>query len=328
MAMKIEYVICELLPVTLLNRRVGKNPRISALLKVAFEDGTIGFANLHPNPERLGNTLEQELQRLREGNPSLQGRLSLRMAKIDARARGQNKSLWSDVKIPPCHLLITEPEVTSIDDIHAAMERRFRKFKIKVGRNWKREIEILNEWAPLVPPGSLRPDWNQALDTKQLQEFCARAQPALIDAIDFVEDPTVDRPEVWSQYSTKIRWAWDQHSEKITKEDRGFSAVVVKPAIQDVDLMSLLLADLDVQVAFTSYMDHPVGQMGAAWVAAKFYDDHPQKEIPCGLASHNIFALNRYSECLRTKGPQLFAPEGAGIGFGELLEKENWKKLH
>src|SRR3989338_4062836 len=64
--MKIFYCIKELIPKTSLNRRGGEGARRAALLRVVFYDGLEGFANLHPNPERLGTTLEQELAILAE----------------------------------------------------------------------------------------------------------------------------------------------------------------------------------------------------------------------------------------------------------------------
>ncbi len=306
---------------------MAKSPRQTALLKIIFEDDKIGFANLHPNPERLGTTLEQELKSLAEGKLSQQARQSLMLAHMDAEARAAGKSLWEGLEIPSCHYLVTEFSEKSLHEVEAALKKGFRKFKIKTGRDLPEEIRLLNLLASSVPPKSLRPDFNQALSMEQLQEFVRGASPTLIAALDFVEDPTEHTPAVWYEFSRVIPWAWDQHSERIRPGDKGFRAVVVKPALQDIDLMWPVLKNFDVQIAFTSYMDHPVGQMGAAFIAAKFYQQHPEKRTECGLMSQTIFEPTIYSECLKTDGPQLLPPQGIGIGFGDLLEKENWKPL-
>jgi len=352
--LKIFYCIKELIPKTSLNRRVGKALRRTALLRVVFDDGLEGFANLHPNPERLGTTLEQELALLSKGNPSVQATQSLKLARWDAEARAAGKSLWEGVEIPPCHYLVTEFSERSLLEIENALRRGFRKFKIKTGRNLQEEIRLLNQLAETVCKGSqtLRPDFNQALSREDLKTFVQGASSQLVSAIDFVEDPTADRPEVWNEIGaqtlckgsqtpcgglqtlckgSQIPWAWDQHSERVGAGDYGFSAVVVKPAIQDAEAVTsrclALTGHLNLQIVFTSYMDHPVGQMGAAYIAAKFYKEHPEKRTECGLMSQDIFEPTPYSEVLQTNGCFLLHPQGLGIGFGDLLKKEDWKKL-
>ena len=314
--MKLYHVVHTLIPKTSLNRRVAKAPRRTVLLRVVFDDGQEGFANLHVNPERVG-----------VGPPSLQTSLALRMARLDAKSRTAKKSLWEGVSIPACHYLFTEIDSHSLEEFRSARKRGFEKFKIKTGRDLEKELDFLNAVAEEASKKSLRPDFNQALDPKQLARFVRQASPLLIDAIDFVEDPTTDRPEIWSQASDKIRWGWDQHSEQFAPWDKGFAALILKPAIQDILALTPTLKKFPGAVVFTSYMDHPVGQLGAAWMAAQFYAACPEKRNECGLMSHGIFEPTPYSECLRTDGPRLLPPEGIGIGFGDLLEKEPWKKL-
>jgi len=325
--MNIYYSPYELFPLSSLNRRVQKAPRRGALLRVIFEEGLEGFANLHPNPERGDFSLEKQLQLLAEGSPTLQTKISLKLAKIDAKARAQRKSLWKDLSIPLCHYLVTEPIGFSNSHLSDALEKGFRKFKVKTGRHLEEEVKILNQWAELLPEKSLRPDFNQSLSGNELQVFCKKVSKTLVKTIDFVEDPTPGRPAVWYSYSKEIPWAWDQHSEKVEEQSKGFEVTIIKPVIQDVDSIWPTLKKIGSRVVFTSYMDHPMGQLGACYVAAQFYKSHPQLREVCGLMSQSIFEKTPYQEALTTNGPKLIPPDGGGIGFGDLLEKEPWKKL-
>jgi len=72
----------------------------------------------------------------------------------------------------------------------------------------------------------------------------------------------------------------------------------------------------------TSYMDHPVGQLFAAYVAAKH-----ATSSRCGLVTHVLYEKNAFIEQLGIDGMRLVPPAGRGIGFDDLLERLPWKKL-
>ena len=74
-------------------------------------------------------------------------------------------------------------------------------------------------------------------------------------------------------------------------------------------------------IVITSYMDHPMGQFGAAYFAAL----HPAPR--CGLFTHVLYEKNEFSERIVSDGARLLAPEGTGIGFDDLLEHLPWKRL-
>ena len=103
----------------------------------------------------------------------------------------------------------------------------------------------------------------------------------------------------------------DRHVE----EDRGDSEVlIVKPAVN-----GMLNGE---RVVVTSYMDHPLGQAFAAWEAARA----GVTEV-CGLQTHGLFAANGFTEALGRVRPGFGVPEGAGLGFGDLLEGLPWSRL-
>ena len=76
------------------------------------------------------------------------------------------------------------------------------------------------------------------------------------------------------------------------------------------------------EIVVTTAMDHPIGQFGAAYVAAT-------REVSprCGLMTHVLYQRNDFIDRIRVKGARLLPPEGTGIGFDDLLERLPWKKL-
>jgi O-succinylbenzoate synthase len=165
-----------------------------------------------------------------------------------------------------------------------------------------------------------------------VQTWIQSLSPALRQAIEFIEDPCPWNLGTWAQLreNAHVPLALDHDSEDIfsTASAEGdpvaklLSDVVVKPAVQD----PALIENTALKYVVTSYLDHPVGQMGAALEAG--YLAEKVKVATCGLLSHSSYEPNAYSEAFPSKGPA-FTPRlnEVGIGFGDLLEKENWQEL-
>jgi O-succinylbenzoate synthase len=155
-----------------------------------------------------------------------------------------------------------------------------------------------------VPPRvRLRIDFNAQLTP---DEFLALPLPR--ERIDFVEDPC---PHVTPELRARagVRIALDRAT--------GTGDVLIhKPAL------SVAFPSFDGEIVVTSYMDHPVGQFHAAYVAASH-----DVSARCGLFTHVLYEPNDFIECIRADGARLLPPEGTGIGFDDLLEKLPWKKL-
>ena len=97
----------------------------------------------------------------------------------------------------------------------------------------------------------------------------------------------------------------------------GVDVLIVKPAVQELPRIAL-------PIVITSSMDHPVGQFGAAYVAAK----HASLiDARCGLFTHVLYEPNEFSEAIRTDGSRLLPPAGTGVGFDALLERMPWERL-
>jgi o-succinylbenzoate synthase len=258
-------------------------PRQGALLRL---DG--GVADVHPWPELGDAPLEEQLALLARGETTPITEASLKMARLDADARRAGRSLFEGLTIPESHWPGDDPPAP------------FDTVKVK-------------GTGSLPPDVRLRIDFNGSLTP---EEFLRIAATLPHDRIDFVEDPCAYDPDVWRDLRarTGLRLALDR---SLSDDDLpGVDVVVHKPAI------SPTFPDVSQPVVVTSYMDHPVGQLGAAWVAAS----NPTN-ARCGLATHVLYEPDAFIERLLLDGARLVPPEGTGIGFDDLLERIPWKVL-
>jgi O-succinylbenzoate synthase len=155
-----------------------------------------------------------------------------------------------------------------------------------------------------LPDGCrLRLDFNASIDAAEF----ARIAPTLPrERIDFVEDPCPYDDATWrSLRDLGFRLALDR---QVATE--GVDLLVVKPAVQDVP-------NVDIPIIITSYMDHPIGQLHAAYVAAT-----ATPNATCGLVTHVLFENDPFIERMRIDDARLVPPD-----FTDLLEALPWKRL-
>ena len=245
-----------------------------------------GFADIHPWSELGDAPLETQLELLRRGETTALTKRSLELARVDGEARQRGVSLFAGLQIPLSHWPGSDPPP------------EFDTAKLK-------SIDRIPERV------RLRIDFNARL---RPEEFLMIAEGLPADRIDFIEDPCPYDAATWTalREQTRLRLALDRiHAEE------GVDVLVVKPAIQE-------MPRTEKEIVVTSYMDHPVGQFGAAYVAAK---NAERISARCGLFTHVLYEPNAFTEVIRSDGARLLAPEGTGIGFDVLLERLPWKKL-
>ena len=241
-----------------------------------------GFADVHPWPE-LGDTpLDEQLARLAHGKTTPLTLRSLQCAEIDGRARVAGRSLFDGLTIPPSHWPGDDPP-SAFDTV---------------------KLKSIDRIPELV---RLRIDFNSRL---RAEEFIYMAEALPRERVDFVEDPCPYDGATWSalRQATGLRLALDR-----AVAEEGVDVLVVKPAVQDLPRTAK-------EIIITSYMDHPIGQFYAAYVAAGFPGTH-------GLFTHVLYESNEFIDAIRADGARLLPPPGTGIGFDELLERLPWKGL-
>lgn len=275
----------ELIPRVRLSALGGARPRAGALIRV--DDG---FADVHPWPELGDLDLEAQLAILASGKTTPLTAASLRFAEIDADARKRGVWLFDGLTVPESHWLWQGGQVPP----------GFDTVKIKMSAG-ERVPDALARYR-------LRLDYNASLTA---DEFLEQELP--LASIDFVEDPCPYDAPSWRRIraATGLRLALDRAVAPADEAD----VLVIKPAVQHVP-------EAAQEIVVTSYMDHPLGQLCAAWSAARH-----RVAAKCGLISHVLYEPSEFSEKLSIDGPRLVPPRGTGFGFDGALERLPWVRL-
>lgn len=308
--------------------------RHGALLRVEFPNETLGYADLHPWTELGDLPLDAQLRALARGETTALSRASLAFASADANARAWQRSWWDGLSVPPSHFLLPLNALGGGGALDAALAEGFTRFKVKVGRDLDAEARSLQalrarlQSVSLADGGrpKLRLDYNETLSAAQCADyFAALAIPAGL--LDFVEDPFPFDAQAWPALSARLGVPFAVDRAAFSPDALGFDgAHIYKPALAGPDLPLFAPAHCaHRRLVVTSYLDHPVGQLCAAWVAAHLPVAGPGETH--GLASHRAYAPNAFSERLGWHGPWLTPPPGLGLGFDDLLGVLDWNPL-
>ncbi|MEM7145410.1 MAG: enolase C-terminal domain-like protein [Verrucomicrobiota bacterium] len=280
-----------------------------------------GVGCLHPWVALGDAPLDEQLSALCAGEGTQQAERALECAVVDGRARAQGKSVFETLSIPESHAL-----VGSMEDFERKREAGFGVFKVKCGRDLGAEGAMIGEMAE-AGGVKLRLDFNERVDAAAFAGFWEGLPTGVRMAVEFVEDPCPYGGEVWAELGeeTGARLAVDRAVERAG--EGGADVLVVKPAVDRVhDVMSLAEA-LDKPVVFTSYLDHPIGQMFAALEASLAKWAWPERVGVCGLVTHEWFEGDVFCDAVKADGARLLAPEGTGLGFDDLLGTLEWERL-
>jgi O-succinylbenzoate synthase len=330
--MKIEFFRYSLTPKSSLGAIAQPVPRSGALLKVYFSKDRIGYSDCHPWFELGDLPLQDQLNLLQRGEVTSLTAASLQFAQVDALARSQNRSVWEGLQVPPSHALVTDLKALTPDRLAEWKKQGFQKIKLKVGKNLSTEVDTLKQLSSDFKQLKLqlRLDFNSMLHSDQFERFLDGIGSTQ-ECLDLVEDPIPYHPESWEklQRTRKLRLALDRvpngfHSDFIPG---SFSVLVLKPALQKKTWAMDLARTLGVSILVTSYLDHPLGQLGATWTAAQLSQNPSVCLETCGLASHTVYQEDFWIQQLRMDGAQLIPPEGMGFGMDESFQKLSWNYL-
>lgn len=264
-----------------------------------------GFGCVHPWPELGDPTVEELLARLRSGRrPHTLAARALYCAAQDGTARKEGRSLFCRFSpaIPRSHATVTGDA-----DFPALRAAGFSTVKLKTHGA---DAGIAGRVRAAVEAG-LR----VRLDCNGTGIAALRTLRPWEEQIEFIEDPVPYFPQRWERIRSGLGLplALDRIEGA---EAGGFDIRVLKPALDDCRRR-------EVPVVFTSYMDHPLGQMFAAWEAARY----PGEQREAGLLTHTLFEPDAFTEAVRSIGPQLLSPGGTGLGFDALLDALPWQRL-
>ncbi|HEX8169625.1 MAG TPA: enolase C-terminal domain-like protein [Thermoanaerobaculia bacterium] len=268
--------------------------RLSGVARDGVREGALlrvgdGYADVHPWPELGDAPLDEQLARLSRGELTPLTRAALHHAQIDGEARRRGISLFAGLTIPESHWPGPDPPPG------------FDTVKLK-------SIDVIPNDV------RLRIDFNARLTP---DEFVRIAQKLPRERIDFIEDPCPYDAKVWRdlEHRTNLRLALDRSIAPPTAP--APSVIIHKPAL------SATFPQTTAEVVVTSYMDHPLGQFTAAYIAAT-NNVSPR----CGLFTHTLYDPDQFIETIHSTAARLHPPPGTGIGFDDLLAKVRWSPLN
>ncbi|MBI4212583.1 MAG: hypothetical protein HY540_08100 [Deltaproteobacteria bacterium] len=305
--------------------------RRGALIRLEESGIGVGFADCHPWVERGDLPLHQQLKMLAVFKQTPLTERTLFFARIDAAARKAGRGLFEGLTIPKSHWLVMKCDAHLSCEIESAAAHGFELLKIKIGDS-ENDIKHLDEVVPLLQKLNLklRLDANGKFNADQFEALLSKCSASLHERIDFLEDPTPFHAKEWSAISKTfgVRLARDLgDATEWILESAAKSTVVLKPAIENPLPILPTAIKRQSEVVITSYLDHPLGQLGAAYSAAVALRNSPDVISTCGLASHLVYESNTFSEQLNLNGSVLVPPKGTGFGFDDELDKLSWTRL-
>lgn len=300
-----------------LNALSGRREFRGALLRIGD-----GFACIHPWPELGDLALEGQLQRLREARPTPLIARAYRCAGLDGLARREGVNLFQGLRIPDSHALVAE------ETLESALQEGFDVLKLKCGPDMTAEPRRMDRLVARAPREAVRwrVDFNETLDEAAFVEWWGTLRGETRERIEFVEDPFPYEGRSWDRVQAEcgVSLAVDRSAGR---GPEGYRYAVVKPAVDDVEAVLGEARETGARAVFTSYMDHGLGQLYAAYEAARASLESAVTVDTCGLLTHRLFERDPFFERVQSEGPRLEIPGGTGLGFDEVLESLPWKKL-
>lgn len=279
-----------------------------------------GHGCLQPWPELGDGPLEGQLAKLSRGEGTPLIRQALACARMDAAARVEGRWLFDGLAVPPSHATLAD----SRDEraIDRAGVWGCGVVKVKGGPDWRDDLPA---WENLASRGfRLRLDFNEMLDAEAVGDLAGAVSNELKAAIDFLEDPLPFEPEGWTQLSQACGWTFAVDRQVAAPGAERFPGVV-KPAVDDVKALLRSAMVGGRRLIVTSSMDHPIGQLWAAWQAAQV--EAAGLLAGCGLLTHALVEPDDFTDQLQARDARLVPPPGTGLGYDDLLEALPWERL-
>ncbi|MEZ4815790.1 MAG: enolase C-terminal domain-like protein [Bdellovibrionota bacterium] len=246
---------------------------------------------------------------------------ALEIMAMDKKAKDQKYTLIPQ-SVPASHVLVGDEFL-----IEAELLMGVRTFKIKIGDDLEKELSLLNEIESKMNLGAfhLRLDANMKFSLESAKRFFSQLSEKLLCAIEFVEDPLRGTEGEWRDFA-------DNFNLKIAHdfapaEFREVADVwVLKPSRQNPwPWVEKAAHDLR-RIVITTALDHPLGQVIAAYEASKILERDPLLIDDCGLLSQKQVGIE---SPLKRNGAYLDCSDLNGYGFalGSMLSKLKWEDL-
>lgn len=310
--------------------RAARSPRSGALVKFTFDNGSTGYADIHPWFEFGHPPLVDHLASIATDRPTALANLALRHARTDAAARRAGVSLFAGPPEVRSHALFTDWTNTPSKAFEQCASEGYSSAKLKIGKEPEREAAALNAMADL--PLRWRLDANASFTTgcASIDAFLSRLKPSIRRNVEFLEDPCPYDPDTWTALSERekipLALDWELPASSAAPWP-GAQILVIKPASQDAFPPALAAAHAGMEIVVTHSMDHPLGQAVALWTTMRLRQRHGDLVRDGGLQAAGLYEADDFTAQIGTEGPRVVPPPGTGFGFDALLDKLPWKIL-
>lgn len=326
--MEIFYSPYSLRPKQTLNAVSDETERKGVLLKVIWEKGLVGYADLHPWPELGDDVLEKQLSDLRINRISPLVKQSLWLARKDAELRSKEINafdLYNEVKN---NFLLHDFKLLQPGFLANLKNLGFTTIKIKMGRDLAEELTALDQ---IVAAGfKVRLDFNAVGTPESFKKFIDKLSPSTVLAIEYVEDPFPFDSSAWLEAKSSVKIAIDNQYEKVDWQNlkiAPFDVIVIKPAKVDVMTAIDYCQRWNLKATVTSYMDHAVGISHAITIAMGLKEKYGDLILDSGCLTQASYHTDPFFAELESQGPYLQKVRGTGVGFNSLLEALPWLPL-
>ncbi len=299
------------------------------LLVKLNKDSQFGFSSICPLPKFGDPSVEEciDILNCKKNDYPFIIKRALDNALIDHEFRSQHKPLLSEVELPQCYSLYKKG--MSLDSNS--------QIKFKVGINLDFEADKINKLFNVASDFDSNFDSNLHLNTKIILDFnqkkgmdvfLNKLHSRVIDSILYIEDPaeqTDELKKIIKKY--KISLAAD------FRKDVDFlnisSVLIIKPTREDElssQQIKRFINNKNCSIVFTSYMDHPIGQLFGLYRAASFYKNNNISQISqAGFSTLLMFPeLNLDKRFLFDKNKFCDLSKEFGIGFNGYLNSIDW----
>ena len=289
---------------------------------------TSGYGCIHPWPELGDAPLNEQLASLASSPPDslpLASR-AIDCARIDGEARLDRRSLFEGLTVPSSHHLWQHNSSDLGAQAKTLIDSGFDAVKVKLGAPVDEAISTIDCIDQLFSEAAvrLRIDFNSTLDPGSFLAFIEGVSDSTRKRIELVEDPFINDPLARNFLPDDVQAlvAVDRDFDP-SEPLRGAAFGVLKPAVDDFEDLHPESGNLLV----TSYMDHPVGQLWAAYGAARIAAQFPGRLHGAGLLTHQILEGDPALDLIESDGPHLVPPSGTGLGLDSYLQQLNWRDL-
>lgn len=316
------------------------------LLALKGDNHTVGYADLHPWPTLGDLEVREQLQLLKQGNPTQQMQLSLEYAQRDLTAK-QSQTIGVQYlnEIKNHHLIlnkfITLKDLSALISTTTTSKKTAAEiFKWKINPETATHVsQMINQTSHEFPNLKWRLDANSLFSFKDMLQFWKTLSPLARQSIDFIEDPCPYDKKSWNHLEEEglplaidfetSHWSPAGPLEAADSPTTSNKTIfVLKPAIHKMDDWKTFFKQKPNHFLITSYLDHPVGLLHALWTAESFAQTFPQLLLPCGLNfSFPPSLLDSFWNGLYLDKSVWCGHKSAGIGYTKTLEELPWQML-